>query len=359
MISLVTGGAGFIGSHLADRIIEDESAYVITVDNIFTGEMRTLSHLRFRLNFELIRHDVVDPPFLEVDEIYHLACPATPIHYQYNPAKTIKTNVEGTLNILGLAKRVNARVLLTSTSEVYGDPKEHPQKEEYWGNVNPIGPRSCYDEGKRLAESLMMAYFYQNKVEIRMARLFNTYGLRMSFDEGRVVSTFILQALRNEPLTIFGTGNQTRSFCYDSDIIDGISRLTKNDHTVPVNLGNTEEKTILEIATLVKDVTNSSSELVFRPLPEDDPVRRQPDISLAREKLSWYPRVTLKEGLDKDHRLFRQTVKKHFSEQLGFLQDKIQKKELSILVTFPSEANDQRPSAASSKGLFSQDCTLS
>jgi len=294
---LVTGGAGFLGSHLCDRLVENE-AEVICLDNFFTGSKANISHLREDPHFEFVRHDLVHPVLLEVDQIYNLACPASPVHYQRNPIKTVKTSVLGTMNALGLAKRVHARVLQASTSEVYGDPQEHPQVESYWGHVNPLGIRGCYDEGKRVAETLMMGYHRQNKVDIRIARIFNTYGPRMAVDDGRVVSSFIVQALRNQPITIFGDGSQTRSFCYVTDLIEGLIRLMNTEGiTGPVNLGNPEEFTVCELAHLVVDLTGSRSQIVHLPLPQDDPCRRCPNIALAREKLNWKPTVPLNEGL--------------------------------------------------------------
>ena len=294
---LVTGGAGFLGSHLCDRLVS-EGAEVICLDNFFTGSRRNIAHHLANSCFEVIRHDVVNPILLEVDQIYNFACPASPVHYQHNPVKTVKTNVMGTINMLGLAKRLRARILQASTSEIYGDPKEHPQKESYWGHVNTIGPRSCYDEGKRVAETLMMDYHRQNAVDIRIVRIFNTYGPRMAVNDGRVVSNFIVQALRNEPITLYGDGEQTRSFCYVSDLIEGIYRLmnTKN-LTTPVNIGNPTEFTIRELADAVVSLTGSRSELVHRPLPQDDPVQRKPDVSVARERLGWEATVPLREGL--------------------------------------------------------------
>jgi len=293
----VTGGAGFLGSHLCDRLVA-AGAEVICLDNFFTGSKDNLRHLLGNPCFEVIRHDVVHPILIEVDQIYNFACPASPVHYQHNPVKTVKTSVMGTINMLGLAKRLRARVLQASTSEVYGDPKIHPQTETYWGHVNPIGVRSCYDEGKRLAETLMMDYHRQNGVDIRIVRIFNTYGPRMAVNDGRVVSNFVVQALRNEPITIYGDGLQTRSFCYVSDLIDGIWRLMNIEGlTGPVNIGNPNEFTIRELADLVISLTGSRSEIVNLPLPGDDPVQRQPDISLAREKLGWEPKVQLREGL--------------------------------------------------------------
>ncbi|AGY57862.1 UDP-glucuronic acid decarboxylase family protein [Gloeobacter kilaueensis] len=293
---LVTGGAGFIGSHLCDRLLAagDE---VICVDNFFTGTRANVAHLRDHLNFELIRHDITEPIRLEVDRIYHLACPASPIHYQYNPVKTVKTSVLGTLNMLGLAKRVRARILLASTSEVYGDPLVHPQNEDYWGHVNPIGIRSCYDESKRLAETLMMDYHRQNRVDIRIIRIFNTYGPRMSEGDGRVVSNFLFQALRGEPLTVYGEGQQTRSFCYVSDLVEGMIRLMNGEHIGPINIGNPDEFTILELAEQVRALVNPELPIIFKPLPSDDPRQRQPDIARARTLLGWEPTVPLAEGL--------------------------------------------------------------
>lgn len=305
---LITGGAGFLGSHLCDRVIGSASQ-VLCLDNFFTGSKDNVEHLRDDPRFEIIRHDVVNPILLEVDQIYNFACPASPVHYQYNPVKTVKTNVMGTLNMLGLATRVRARILQASTSEVYGDAREHPQKESYWGNVNPIGVRSCYDEGKRVAETLMMDYHRQNGVDIRIIRIFNTYGPRMAVKDGRVVSNFIVQALRNEPITIYGEGSQTRSFCFVSDLIDGIWRLMNTEGlTGPVNIGNPTEFTIAELADLVISLTGSRSEIVRRPLPQDDPVQRRPDISLANEKLGWQPTVPLKEGLQRTIAYFEKSL---------------------------------------------------
>src|SRR5579883_10433 len=309
MRALVTGGAGFLGSHLCERLLA-EGAEVICLDNFFSGRRSNIKHLMSHPNFEVIRHDIVQPIWLEVDRIFQLACPASPVHYQFNPVKTVKTNVMGTINMLGLAKRVKARILLTSTSEVYGDPKEHPQKESYWGNVNPVGVRSCYDEGKRVAECLMMDYHRQNKVEVRIARVFNTYGPRMLADDGRVVSNFCVAALRGEDIEIYGDGNQTRSFAYVSDIIDGLMKLMNvEDFCGPVNLGSPEEFTIKELADLVIELANSSSKVVFRPPRPDDPHRRRPDISLAKEILNWSPTTPLREGL-------KRTLE-HFRRELG------------------------------------------
>ena len=296
---LVTGGAGFIGSYLCEHLL-NEGHEVLCLDNFFTGTKDNIIHLMDNHRFELIRHDITEPIMLEVDRIYHFACPASPVHYQYNPVKTIKTNVMGTINMLGLAKRVKARVMLASTSEVYGDPKVHPQTEEYWGHVNPIGPRSCYDEGKRVAETLMMDYHRQNNVDIKIIRIFNTYGPRMAINDGRVVSNFIVQALRGEDITVYGDGKQTRSFCYIDDLVDGIFKMMNTDDFIgPVNLGNPAEFTILELAELVIELTGSKSKIKYLPKPQDDPVQRQPDITLAKRKLNWEPRIPLREGLEK------------------------------------------------------------
>jgi UDP-glucuronate decarboxylase len=298
---LVTGGAGFIGSHLCEKLIEQGND-VICLDNYFTGSKQNIDHLMDNHYFELVRHDVTHSYFAEVDEIYNLACPASPIHYQYNPIKTIKTSVMGAINMLGLAKRIKAKILQASTSEVYGDPLIHPQTEDYWGNVNPIGIRSCYDEGKRCAESLFLNYKRQNDVRIKIIRIFNTYGPRMNPNDGRVVSNFIVQALKNEPITIFGDGSQTRSFQYVDDLIIGMQRMmgTRDDFYGPVNIGNPHEFSMLELAEQIKDITGSNSKIIFEPLPEDDPTQRQPDISLARKELdNWEPKVQLREGLTK------------------------------------------------------------
>ncbi|MBI4644879.1 MAG: SDR family oxidoreductase [Deltaproteobacteria bacterium] len=306
---LVTGGAGFIGSHLVEFLLQ-QGHDILCLDNYFTGSKENLLHLRDHPRLEMIRHDVVNPIMLEIDQIYHLACPASPVHYQYNPVKTIKTNVLGTLHMLGLAKRVKARILLASTSEIYGDPLEHPQREEYWGNVNCLGPRSCYDEGKRVAETLMMDYHRQNRVDIRIARIFNTYGPRMALNDGRVVSNFIVQALSGKEITIYGEGQQTRSFCYVSDLVDGLVRLMNREGQVePVNLGNPEEFTIMELARKVLALTGSSAALVFKPLPPDDPVRRRPDITRAKERLGWQPGVLLEEGLQATIPYFAEKLK--------------------------------------------------
>lgn len=294
---LVTGGAGFLGSHLIDRLME-QGHEVVCLDNYFTGCKRNILKWIGHPYFEIVRHDITEPIRLEVDQIYHLACPASPVHYQYNPVKTIKTNVMGTLNMLGLAKRVKARFFLASTSEVYGDPDVHPQVEEYRGNVNPIGMRACYDEGKRVAETLAFDYHHQSGVDIRVARIFNTYGPRMQQNDGRVVSNLIVQALRGIPLTVYGDGQQTRSFCYVSDLIEGIMRLMNNEeHTGPVNLGNPDEYTILQLAEAVQNAIDPNVEIQFEPLPQDDPRRRQPDITKARTWLGWEPTVPLEEGL--------------------------------------------------------------
>lgn len=294
---LVTGGAGFIGSHLCERLLS-EGNEVLCLDNFFTGRRENIFHLLDNPCFELLRHDVTEPILLEVDQIYNLACPASPVHYQYNPVKTVKTNVMGTINMLGLAKRVRARILQASTSEVYGDPLVHPQTEDYWGNVNPIGLRSCYDEGKRLAETLMTDYHRQNNVDIRIARIFNTYGPRMLEDDGRVVSNFIVQALRGQPLTLYGEGQQTRSFCYVDDLIEGLIRLMNVDglHD-PVNLGNPGEFTIMQLAEEVVKACDSKSAFTYLPLPPDDPRQRKPDITRAQTALGWNPTIPLREGL--------------------------------------------------------------
>lgn len=308
MTSLVSGGAGFIGSHLCERLLERDEE-VICLDNFFTGSKSNIAHLLGRPGFELIRHDVTEPIRIEVDRIYNLACPASPVHYQYNAIKTIKTNVMGALNMLGLARRVRARILQASTSEVYGDPVVHPQPESYWGNVNPIGIRSCYDEGKRVAETLFFDYHRQNNVDIRVVRIFNTYGPRMSVDDGRVVSNFIVQALRGEPITIYGEGKQTRSFCYVDDLVEGLVRMMDSEgFSGPVNLGNPGEFTIRELADEVLSITGSSSHLVFEPLPSDDPARRRPDIELAKERLGWAPAVPLAKGLESAVAYFRSVL---------------------------------------------------
>jgi len=302
---LVTGGAGFIGSHLCERLLNMGNE-VICLDNFFTGRKTNIKHLLSNPNFELIRHDIIQPILLEVDKIYNLACPASPIHYQFNPVKTVKTSVMGAINMLGLAKRIKAPILQASTSEIYGDPLVHPQKEDYWGNVNCIGPRSCYDEGKRVAESLFFNYFFQNNVDIKIVRIFNTYGPRMLENDGRVVSNFIVQALRGDDITVYGDGLQTRSFCYVDDLVDGLIRMmnTPNFHG-PVNLGNPGEFTILELAHKIIEKVGSGSKIVYKDLPVDDPVRRKPDISLAKEHLNWKPVITLETGLDKTIQYFK------------------------------------------------------
>jgi UDP-glucuronate decarboxylase len=310
MRALVTGGAGFLGSHLCERLLE-EGHTVICLDNYFTGQKRNIFHLLDNRHLELIRHDLVNPIFLEVDQIYNLACPASPIHYQYNPVKTTKTSVMGAINMLGLAKRVKAKILQASTSEIYGDPMVHPQGEKYWGNVNTIGPRACYDEGKRCAETLFFDYYRQNKVNIRVVRIFNTYGPRMHPNDGRVVSTFIIQALQGKPISIFGDGTQTRSFCYVDDMVEGLIRMMEgpDDLVGPVNLGNPTEHSILELAQLIISLAGSPSVLEFFPAPEDDPKRRQPDIELARRELDWEPKVAVEEGLEKTIYYFRELLR--------------------------------------------------
>lgn len=304
---VVTGGAGFVGSHLVDRLMARGDS-VIVVDNFFTGRKENVMHHFGNPRFELIRHDVVEPLLLEVDQIYHLACPASPVHYKHNPVKTIKTNVVGTLNMLGLAKRVGARFLLTSTSEVYGDPLQHPQVETYWGNVNPIGVRSCYDEGKRTAETLTMDYHRGADVEVRIARIFNTYGPRMCIDDGRVVSNFVAQALRKEPLTVYGDGKQTRSFQYVSDLVEGLMRLMEGEHVGPFNLGNPGEFTMLELAQVVQETIDPNAKIEFRPNTEDDPHKRKPDITKAKDLLGWEPKVALRKGLPLMVSDFRQRI---------------------------------------------------
>ena len=299
MRCLVTGGAGFLGSHLCERLLNDGHE-VICLDNYFTGRLMNVDHLRDNRRFELIRHDVTEPILLEVDRIFNLACPASPIHYQFNPVKTIKTSVMGAINMLGMAKRVKARILQASTSEVYGDPVVHPQTEDYWGNVNPIGIRSCYDEGKRVAETLFMDYHRQNNVDIRIVRIFNTYGPRMLMNDGRVVSNFIVQALKGDNITIYGDGSQTRSFCYVDDLIEGFVRMMNQDKIIgPVNIGNPGEFTMLELAKEVLDLTGSKSKIVYKPLPGDDPKMRRPNIELAKSALGWEPTIPLRQGLEK------------------------------------------------------------
>jgi UDP-glucuronate decarboxylase len=297
---LVTGGAGFLGSHLCERLLRS-GCEVVCVDNFFSSTKRNIAHLLDNKNFELLRHDITFPLYLEVDEIYNLACPASPVHYQFDPVQTTKTSVHGAINMLGLAKRVKAKILQASTSEVYGDPEIHPQREDYWGRVNCIGLRSCYDEGKRCAETLFFDYYRQHQLPIKVARIFNTYGPRMHPNDGRVVSNFIIQALRGEPITIYGDGNQTRSFCYVDDQIDGLARLmdSANDFTGPVNIGNPTEFSVRELAEQIIELTGSRSRLTFKPLPADDPKQRCPDITLARQALGWEPKVSLKEGLQR------------------------------------------------------------
>jgi UDP-glucuronate decarboxylase len=306
---LITGGAGFLGSHLCDKLIEQGND-VLCLDNFFTGSKDNIIHLLANPKFELIRHDIINPIFLEMDQIYNLACPASPVHYQYNPIKTVKTNVMGTINTLGMAKRLNAKILQASTSEVYGDPDVNPQKEDYWGRVNPIGPRSCYDEGKRAAECLMMDYHRQNNVKVKIARIFNTYGPRMALNDGRVVSNFVIQALKGENITVYGDGSQTRSFCYVDDMIDGLIRMMESDDGFlgPVNLGNPDEFRILDLAKTIIGMTGNRSKIVFMPLPQDDPLQRNPDISLARKMLDWHPRVKLEEGLARTIAYFRKVI---------------------------------------------------
>jgi UDP-glucuronate decarboxylase len=306
---LITGGAGFLGSHLCERLLADGED-LLCLDNFYTGSKDNIRHLLGNLHFECIRHDIINPIYLEVDQIYNLACPASPVHYQYNPIKTIKTSVMGAINTLGLAKRVKARILQASTSEVYGDPEIHPQQEGYWGRVNPIGIRSCYDEGKRAAECLMMDYHRQNHVDVKIVRIFNTYGPRMAVHDGRVVSNFIVQALKGEDITVYGDGSQTRSFCYVDDLIDGLIRMMNSPEgfTGPVNIGTPREFTILQLAETLIQMTGSASRIIFKPLPQDDPIQRRPDITLAREKLGWEPRIQLSEGLEKTIAYFRTVI---------------------------------------------------
>lgn len=308
---LVTGGAGFIGSHLCERLLHD-GHQVICLDNFFTGRRENVAPLLDNPDFEMVRHDVVEPFLMDVDQIYNLACPASPVHYQYNPVKTVKSNVMGALNMLTLAKRQGARILQASTSEVYGDPVVHPQTESYWGNVNPIGPRSCYDEGKRVAETLMMDFHREHRVDVRIARIFNTYGPRMLEADGRVVSNFIVQALRGEPLTIYGDGSQTRSFCYVSDLIEGLVRLMNTPGAnQPVNLGNPVEFSMKQLAELVAELCERESEVVMQPLPQDDPRQRKPDITRARDWLAWEPTIQLREGLERTIAYFRERRRRH------------------------------------------------
>ncbi len=307
---LVTGGAGFIGSHLCERLLE-QGHEVVCVDNLFTGQRANIKHLLDEDRFEFIRHDIIQPLLVDVDQIYNLACPASPIHYQYNPVKTIQTNVIGTYNMLELARQVRARILQASTSEVYGDPEVHPQPETYWGNVNPVGPRSCYDEGKRCAETLLSDYHLQNFTQVRIARIFNTYGPRMALNDGRVVSNFAIQCLRGESITIFGDGAQTRSFCYVDDMVEGLVRLMNyeaSDAYQPVNLGNPQERTILELAELIRKLAGGTSEIVHKPLPRDDPKQRKPDITRARKTLGWEPTIAAEDGLEKTLAYFRRRL---------------------------------------------------
>ena len=305
---LVTGGAGFIGSHLCDKLLE-QGNHIICLDNFFTGSRKNIEHLLDNKEFELIRHDVIEPIILEVDQIYNLACPASPVHYQHNAIKTIKTNVLGVINMLDLADETEARILQASTSEVYGDPIVHPQREDYWGNVNPIGLRSCYDEGKRVAEALMMDYHRQYNVDIRIIRIFNTYGPRMAQNDGRVVSNFIIQALKNDDITIYGDGSQTRSFCYVDDLVRGmISLMNTEDFMGPVNVGNDGEYTILELAKMIIELSGSKSKIIFKPLPSDDPTQRRPDLTLAKEKLNYAPVVHVKDGLIKTIEYFKTVI---------------------------------------------------
>jgi len=306
---LITGGAGFLGSHLCERLLADVQE-VLCLDNFYTGSKDNIRHLLGNPHFECIRHDIINPIYLEVDQIYNLACPASPVHYQYNPIKTIKTSVMGAINTLGLAKRVKGRILQASTSEVYGDPEIHPQQEGYWGRVNPIGIRSCYDEGKRAAECLMMDYHRQNHVDVKIVRIFNTYGPRMAVHDGRVVSNFIVQALKGEEITVYGDGSQTRSFCYVDDLVEGLIRMMNSPEgfTGPINIGTPQEFTILQLAETLIRMTGSASPIIFRPLPQDDPIQRRPDITLAREKLGWEPRIPLSEGLEKTIAYFRKVI---------------------------------------------------
>lgn len=306
---LITGGAGFIGSHLSEKLLK-EGNHVICLDNFFTGSRKNIEHLMDNKEFELIRHDIVEPILIEVDEIYNLACPASPVHYQYNAIKTIKTSVLGVTNMLGLAKRAKAKILQASTSEVYGDPLVHPQREDYWGNVNTIGVRSCYDEGKRVAETLMMDYHRQHNVDIKIIRIFNTYGPRMAENDGRVVSNFIVQALKGQDITIYGDGSQTRSFCYVDDLVRGMTALMNKDGFIgPVNVGNDGEYTIKELAEMIIDLTNSNSKIIYKPLPSDDPCKRRPDLTLARKELGYEPAVHVKDGLMKTIEYFGKVIK--------------------------------------------------
>lgn len=308
---LVTGGAGFLGSHLCEKLLNDGNE-ILCVDNFYTGRRSNIRHFLSNSMFEVLRHDVCFPLYVEVDEIYNLACPASPIHYQFDPVQTTKTSVHGAINMLGLAKRVKAKILQASTSEIYGDPKVHPQKESYWGNVNPTGFRSCYDEGKRCAETLFFDYYRQHRLRIKVARIFNTYGPRMHPNDGRVVSNFIMQALKGKPITVYGDGSQTRSFCYVDDMTEGFIRLmnSPDDFTGPVNLGNPAEFSILELANKVIELTGSKSKIVFKPLPEDDPIQRQPDITLAKKVLNWKPKIALEDGLKEAITYFKSLIEK-------------------------------------------------
>jgi len=307
---LITGGAGFLGSHLCERLLK-EGNDILCLDNFFTGNKNNIVHLIGRPHFEVIRHDIINPIYLEVDEIYNMACPASPVHYQFNPIKTIKTNVMGAINVLGIAKRTKAKILQASTSEVYGDPDVHPQKESYWGRVNPVGIRSCYDEGKRAAECLMMDYRRQNAVNAKIVRIFNTYGPRMAVNDGRVVSNFIVQALQGKNITVYGNGDHTRSFCYCDDLIEGLIKMmnSADDFFGPVNIGNPDEFTILQLAQMIIDLTGGSSKIDFQPLPADDPTQRKPDITLAQQKLGWQPKIALEQGLITTIQYFRDTLK--------------------------------------------------
>ena len=308
---LITGGAGFIGSHLCEKLLQDDNNYVICLDNFYTGSKENIQHLISNPNFELIEHDITQPIDIKADEIYNLACPASPIHYQYNPIMTMKTSVLGIINVLELAKKYNAKILQASTSEVYGDPTIHPQDETYWGNVNPIGIRSCYDEGKRCAETLMIDYRRQHNVNIKIVRIFNTFGPNMALNDGRVVSNFIVQALKNEDITIYGEGNQTRSFCYVSDLVQGLIKMmnTSSEIIGPINLGNPLERTILNLAELILSKINTKSKIIFKDLPQDDPIKRKPDITLAKNVLNWQPQISIEEGLDKTIEYFEKKLK--------------------------------------------------
>lgn len=308
---LITGGAGFIGSHLCEKLLQDDNNYVICLDNFYTGSKENIQHLISNPNFELIEHDITQPIDIKADEIYNLACPASPIHYQYNPIMTMKTSVLGIINVLELAKKYNAKILQASTSEVYGDPTIHPQDETYWGNVNPIGIRSCYDEGKRCAETLMIDYYRQHNVKIKIVRIFNTFGPNMALNDGRVVSNFIVQSLKNEDITIYGEGNQTRSFCYVSDLVQGLIKMmnTSSEIIGPINLGNSSERTILNLAKLILDKIDTKSKIIFKDLPQDDPIKRKPDITLAKNILDWQPQISIEKGLDKTIEYFEKKLK--------------------------------------------------